>query len=319
MLNKQKMMYRIGLLLAFCAILCRGQNTTANPTTTTPAITTNITTITTNITTASTSTTAAPTTTEIKTTTQIPTTTPIPSPPTPPTPPAADVSNWNFTDKSNQTCILLTAGIQIKIAYNDSSNQTLTTGFNIPSDATVDELASSCTFNDNATILQVLVLNFNTINETSGYLRLVFKKSENNVYVEKIELKYKLSKELFPDYINQTEIDKNVEAIIKDGELFKVDSDYSYTCGSADVLLLNQNLTLQTNGADLSLSALKIQAYLSPGAKGHFGAARSCDNSEVSDVVPIAVGASLAALVVIVLIAYFVGRRRSRRLAYQSV
>jgi len=39
----------------------------------------------------------------------------------------------------------------------------------------------------------------------------------------------------------------------------------------------------------------------------------------VTDVVPIAVGASLAGLVVIVLIAYLLGRRRSRARGYQSV
>lgn len=46
----------------------------------------------------------------------------------------------------------------------------------------------------------------------------------------------------------------------------------------------------------------------------------SCPADEdVNDMIPIAVGAALLALVAIVLVAYFVGRRRSRRLAYQSV
>lgn len=42
-------------------------------------------------------------------------------------------------------------------------------------------------------------------------------------------------------------------------------------------------------------------------------------DDDMNDVIPIAVGAALIALVAIVLIAYCVGRRRSRRLAYQSV
>ena len=42
-------------------------------------------------------------------------------------------------------------------------------------------------------------------------------------------------------------------------------------------------------------------------------------DDDVNDMIPIAVGAALLALVAIVLVAYFVGRRRSRRLAYQSV
>ena len=42
-------------------------------------------------------------------------------------------------------------------------------------------------------------------------------------------------------------------------------------------------------------------------------------DDDVNDMIPIAVGAALLALVAIVLVAYFIGRRRSRRLAYQSV
>ena len=38
-----------------------------------------------------------------------------------------------------------------------------------------------------------------------------------------------------------------------------------------------------------------------------------------NDIVPIAVGVALAALVVAVLIAYMVGRRRNRHAGYQSV
>ena len=43
-----------------------------------------------------------------------------------------------------------------------------------------------------------------------------------------------------------------------------------------------------------------------------------CDY-QPNDIVPIAVGVALAALVVAVLIAYMVGRRRNRHAGYQSV
>ena len=42
-------------------------------------------------------------------------------------------------------------------------------------------------------------------------------------------------------------------------------------------------------------------------------------DEDTSSVVPIAVGAALAGLVVIVLIAYLIGRRRSRQTGYESV
>lgn len=42
-------------------------------------------------------------------------------------------------------------------------------------------------------------------------------------------------------------------------------------------------------------------------------------DDNTNSVVPIAVGAALAALVVIVLIAYLIGRRRSRQSGYEQV
>lgn len=43
------------------------------------------------------------------------------------------------------------------------------------------------------------------------------------------------------------------------------------------------------------------------------------EDDETSSVVPIAVGAALAALVLIVLVAYLIGRKRSRKTGYENV
>jgi lysosomal-associated membrane protein 1/2 len=62
------------------------------------------------------------------------------------------------------------------------------------------------------------------------------------------------------------------------------------------------------------------QIEVQVGSAEHNVDVTSCPADEdVNDMIPIAVGAALLALVAIVLVAYFVGRRRSRRLAYQSV
>ncbi|KAH8009904.1 hypothetical protein HPB51_021702 [Rhipicephalus microplus] len=44
-----------------------------------------------------------------------------------------------------------------------------------------------------------------------------------------------------------------------------------------------------------------------------------CSAGDISNIVPIAVGSALAALVIIVLIAYLIGRSKSRQKGYQSV
>lgn len=75
-------------------------------------------------------------------------------------------------------------------------------------------------------------------------------------------------------------------------------------------------------GVSLLLSNLGFDAFGSTNSEDFYKPAEVCslDSGPVNDLVPIAVGACLAALVVIVLIAYFVGRRRwSERSTYESV
>lgn len=50
-----------------------------------------------------------------------------------------------------------------------------------------------------------------------------------------------------------------------------------------------------------------------------FSTAKDCDAIDTPDIVPIAVGCALAALVVVVLIAYLVGRRRNQNRGYLSM
>ncbi|GBN81130.1 hypothetical protein AVEN_191490-1, partial [Araneus ventricosus] len=64
---------------------------------------------------------------------------------------------------------------------------------------------------------------------------------------------------------------------------------------------------------------IHIQSFGSVGNKD-FSKAEECEaDNKVNDMVPIAVGIALLVLVVVVLVAYFVGRRRSRQKGYQSV
>lgn len=63
---------------------------------------------------------------------------------------------------------------------------------------------------------------------------------------------------------------------------------------------------------------LRIQPYMTSESDG-FGLMERCDADKITNnVVPIAVGAALAALVVIVLIMYLIGRRKHQR-GYQTV
>jgi lysosomal-associated membrane protein 1/2 len=277
--------------------------TTVSPnTTTTPVPTTTST--------SKPSTTASPTTTTPVSTTTL-------KPTSPPTPPKPESWNGNFTDHElNKTCINLRFAVQIDIAYNNTNGTEWLTGFTIPTDASIDLSKSHCSKND--TEKEVIAINFANEEHTSANLTLTFNKTDNEVRVEAVELSFILTKEIFPDFHEPSLYNKVVNVGKNDLTLFKVASAHSYVCAATQSADLGGH-SVGLNDVKINFLESKVEAYIGDSKKGVFDPEIDCKSTEISDVVPIAVGAALAGLVVIVLIAYFIGRRRSRRLAYQSV
>lgn len=96
---------------------------------------------------------------------------------------------------------------------------------------------------------------------------------------------------------------------------FTTPTKMSYTCVKPDPMVLNSS---QTTEVTMTLSNVHFEAF---GAKKEksFSEAMDCNTFETPDVVPIAVGCALAALVIVVLISYLVGRRRSQARGYLSM
>jgi len=96
-------------------------------------------------------------------------------------------------------------------------------------------------------------------------------------------------------------------------DFLKSGSDGYYLCNSNTSFADEQNVKLTT-------SDVRYKAFNTDAAPKFEGNVAECPaDEETSSVVPIAVGAALAGLVVIVLIAYLIGRRRSRKTGYESV
>jgi len=97
-----------------------------------------------------------------------------------------------------------------------------------------------------------------------------------------------------------------------------VSVNHSYSCISQQTA----EATVDGDKSNITVTAemdgMHIQAFNKIANEPDFVDATHCTADETSDIVPIAVGCALAGLVVIVLIAYLVGRRR-RSAAYQSV
>lgn len=208
--------------------------------------------------------------------------------PTTPMPPAesvnASVSNGNIT------CIRLVG--EMSVAINS------THFLNVPSSAVA---SGNCSLNATT---QVLELTF----EKDWMLRFTFvKNTDSDVAITQIDLTYDTS-------VLDSAVEATETVSVKGQSLLKSSADGYYMC--------NANTTLLgVNKVTLTASNLKYRAFNDDKeAKLSGGTVTECPaDEETSSVVPIAVGAALAGLVVIVLIAYLIGRRRSRATGYESV
>jgi len=70
---------------------------------------------------------------------------------------------------------------------------------------------------------------------------------------------------------------------------------------------------------EITIVDLRVEPFLPAGNNGDFGTSEICEGDKIpNNVVPIAVGAALAGLVVLVLVMYLIGRRQHQR-GYQTV
>lgn len=113
-------------------------------------------------------------------------------------------------------------------------------------------------------------------------------------------------------------LDLTVDYNFSPGE---VSVNHSFICRSS-ITTNNVTATIEkdtySSPVTSTLKNIQMQAFNKIKGQENFAESVHCTADNTSDVVPIAVGCALAGLVVIVLIAYLVGRRK-RSGAYQSV
>lgn len=81
---------------------------------------------------------------------------------------------------------------------------------------------------------------------------------------------------------------------------------------------MTQSDDTNKKSSQLIISKVMLEAFHTK-QDAIFSNAKDCDAIDTQDIVPIAVGCALVALIVIVLIAYLVGRRRSQARGYLSM
>lgn len=228
-----------------------------------------------------------------------PTTTPVPEP---------DIGSWAYTNATtNQTCVLAQMAVQLNVTYLDAADKPVHVLYDVPKDARV--INGSCDADS-----QFLLLSWNPVSVAQNTLKVSFayNKTEHEFALAGLSFVLTVFGDQFPNAkANQT------LTLVNNQTLFKTPLDMSYHCNRAQMLNLT-TVELPTASATVTMSKLQFEAFHSK-HNAKFSIAKDCDAIDTPDIVPIAVGCALILLIVIVLIAYLVGRRSTRSRGYLSM
>lgn len=300
-------MIKINKILFIGLLICLASLTKADDPTTTPAVittstvpptttnTTTQTTPTTVTTTQTTTVTTQPTTVQPTTstvTTQAPTTTTTPKPP-------SVILNFTIPENSTSPCLRARFALDLEIKYTGLIN-------NQPANLTrLYPLQSVQSFTG------VCGENFNTLelhfqDKWTIWFNYTLK---NNMYqLDSLRFDYIVDTVEFP---NATDIGpKSVEQ--NNLNDFSANKDNSFKCTSLTSIVLN-------NTVSFNFTNYQAQPFSAPDKKDYDTAVEcAADLTGTSKLVPIIVGSALAVLVILVLVAYIIGRRKHRP-GYQQV
>ncbi|XP_038171912.1 lysosome-associated membrane glycoprotein 2 isoform X2 [Arvicola amphibius] len=201
----------------------------------------------------------------------------VPSPTATPTPtptPTPKVGNYSVTN-GNATCLLATMGLQLNI-----TEEKVPFIFNI--NPTTTNFTGSC---------HPQTAQLRLSNSQIKYLDFIFAvKSENRFYLKEV----------------------NISMNLTDGSVFSVANNNlsfwdaplgsSYMCNKEQVMSVSR--TFQINTFNLKVQPFNV-------TKGKYSTAQECSLDDDTILIPIIVGAGLSGLIIVIVIAYLIGRRKS--------
>jgi len=238
---------------------------------------------------------------------------PITSPPKPTTAkPVPEAGRWMVTDdETGLVCIMIELKAELNIEYETSSESKVSTAtIHIPPTATAK---GSC-----GNTRQAIAISWKD-HDASRSLSLEFQlvnMTEPSYIISKLEFKIQENASQFP---NASKLGNLVVDAVNSTNFFELKQGYFYFCDAARDLSLYYIASQSTYNATVSFSDMKLEAFRTK-TDVSFGKPTVCaaDASATNDVVPIAVGCALAALVVIVVIAYLISRKKVRS-EYQAM
>ncbi|XP_011171467.1 lysosome-associated membrane glycoprotein 1 isoform X2 [Solenopsis invicta] len=232
-------------------------------------------------------------------------TTPAPTTPAPTTPlPPPSSGRWSFAE-NNTLCIIVQMAVQFNFSFTNVDNVTIHKAMDIP-------LSSNVTTGKCGKTEQNLTLSWKLQNNTAmNNFTIHFVKNETEKYYSLHHFEISLAATEFPNVKSNKTV-----TLVHVAPSFKTGLSNSYRC------IKEQQLNLTLEGKNVTVGLLKVTNLQFQAFRGDnsttFGLAKDC-SFDTPDIVPITVGCALAGLVVIVLIAYLVGRRRSQARGYLSM
>ncbi|KAL6429189.1 hypothetical protein ACFW04_008137 [Cataglyphis niger] len=236
------------------------------------------------------------------TTTPIPTTT-IPVPTTPLSPPST--GTWQIR-QDNKLCIIIQMAAQFNVSYNNAN-----VSFHKVMDIPINSIATgNCSESEQTLTLSWGSKDNSTLTAQNNFT-LHFVKNETDKLYSLHHFEISLVVEKTP-----TDKSNKTVTVMTMAPQFSTGLNNSYRClkeQSLNLIFEGENKTV----GELKISNLQFQAFRNDNTTV-FGLAKDC-SFDTPDIVPITVGCALAGLVVVVLIAYLVGRRRSQSRGYLSM
>lgn len=232
--------------------------------------------------------------------------------------PTMQAGNWNLTSADGMPCLRMNGAIAFNITYQKQEGNA-TALINLPPDAVVMP-SSYCAEKGkdiNTTIDQQLDLGF----YDNWLLSLHFTRDPNVTHdkrddhwmVDRVSLSLRYENLHFHHSVKQNR-DTLHNDVSEAGEgalgLFYMRNDRSYSCVAMQERMVVPTFIILTE-------SVQVQPFMD---HPEFLLPESCAaDMMVSDVVPIIIGAALAILIVIVLVAYLIGRARTRRQTYENI
>ncbi|XP_030377068.1 lysosome-associated membrane glycoprotein 1-like [Scaptodrosophila lebanonensis] len=224
------------------------------------------------------------------------TTTPKPLPTTTHRPqpfPAPSTGIWN------SSCIALRMAAQLNLTYETKDGKVATALYNIPSDAKV--AGDDC----NSETIQRIALNWGPA-QTPASLAMQFDKKNMSIVLSMIKINLPITGDNFPDAK-----DNETVQLLHWGYELRTPNNNSYHCTRDQHFNLTETIQDTEVVGCISIGKVQVEAFRSKDKD--FSTVYDCDSSGTSNVVAIAVGVSLIALICIVLISYLCARRSTAR------